>query len=78
MRSSRQDRLAAYTNENVLFSPPLPVRGEGRGRERGSGGEGSHQNNNRVKKKSEIRMAIDATTTAAVVERPTPSAPPVV
>src|SRR6185295_15360385 len=39
---------------------------------------GSHQNNNRVKKKSEIKIAIDATTTAAVVERPTPSAPPVV
>ena len=39
---------------------------------------GAHQNSNRVRKKSEIRIAIDATTTAAVVERPTPSAPPVV
>ena len=36
------------------------------------------QNNNRVRKKSEIRIAMLATTTAAVVERPTPSAPPVV
>jgi hypothetical protein len=36
------------------------------------------QNSNRVRKKSEIRMAMLATTTAAVVERPTPSAPPVV
>ncbi len=37
-----------------------------------------HQNSNRVRKKSEIRIAMLATTTAAVVERPTPSAPPVV
>ena len=37
-----------------------------------------HQNSSRVRKKSEMRMAMLATTTAAVVERPTPSAPPVV
>ena len=58
-------------------APSLPAGGSAVGEE-GRGGEGLHQNNNRVRKKSEIRIAIDATTTAAVVERPTPSAPPVV
>ena len=41
-------------------------------------GMGGHQNSSLVRKKSEIRMAMLATTTAAVVARPTPSAPPVV
>ena len=38
--------------------------------------DGRSQNRILVRKKSEIRMAIEARTTARVVARPTPSAPP--
>ena len=37
-----------------------------------------HQNRTFVRKKSDSRMMSDALTTASVVERPTPSAPPLV
>ena len=71
----------AELDEEIARMPPSVRRLARLGAAVGSDGRFSHQKMKRktfVRKKSRINTVIDAVTTVAVVERPTPSAPPVV